>query len=387
MELQIFKGFFPETHLYICRHTNKPDMRLQILFCLILIGSFSPILETRAQGTDSTKVTEEEDYSQYGSAEETVKYCTQKVRMLSPTKLISLGYEYQMPFTSQFTSPSDPALSDPFQDQKMKYMHGLRWLANAPVISNNKFILNLGAQYYESYLDFEEKTVAEPYYSPYLRSALAKGIRTTGLIATAFKPLDEKKFLIFSVQGDVSGNFGWDDLSRALPAPTLTAAGLYGWKKDENTMMAFGLTQTWRGGERLYIPLFLYNKTFNDRWGLEILLPARAHVRRNFSPKSLLLAGFEIEGNSYRIRRGENPFVYGDQKLDFLELRRSELKFRLAWEQRLFGFIWLSAQAGYRYNYKFNFSEERSSKRGDFLYETKLGNPFYANLSLNLVSP
>lgn len=341
-----------------------------------------------AQQTDSTAA--EEDYSQYGSAEESVKYCTQKVRLLSPTKLISVGYEAQAPFSFN-TLPGDLEPTVVYKDQKVQRMHGLRLMANAPVISNNRFILNLGASYYESFMQFKDPATPERFSSSILRSALEGGIRTAGVVATAFKPLNEKRFLIFSVQGDVSGNMKWSELS-SLPAPTLTAAALYGWKFNENTMFAFGATRTWRGGELLYIPIVMYNKTFNDRWGLEILLPARAHVRYNFSAKSLLLAGFEIEGNSYAIRARSNidfQYIKGQdlKTSQEIELRRSELKFRLAYETQLSGFIWLSAQVGYRYNYKFNFNEARDSKRGDFIYETKLGNPLYANISINLVSP
>jgi hypothetical protein len=121
---------------------------------------------------------------------------------------------------------------------------------------------------------------------------------------------------------------------------------------------------------------------------LEILLPARAHLRYNFSPQSILLGGFEIEGNSYQISKNELAFVNTNGgAIDQLELRRSELKFRLMYEQKITGFVWLSVQAGWLMNYKFNFSEGRTSDRGEFVYESKLGNPLYAGISLNLVSP
>jgi hypothetical protein len=96
-----------------------------------------------------------------------------------------------------------------------------------------------------------------------------------------------------------------------------------------------------------------------------------------------MLAGFEIEGNSYRMLTERDAYF----KNGISELRRSELKFRMIYEQKLTGFIWLSAQVGWRLNYKFNFSEDRSSGRSDFVFTSKLGNPLYAGLSLNLVSP
>jgi len=338
-----------------------------------------------SQVTDSTKTVPEEDYSQYGSAEESIKYCTQKVRFLSPTKLISIGYEFQAPFTAAFTPKKNGVQSQVAtnpQEQKIEFLGGARWQANAPVISNNKFILNLSANYYESFFRTKasnQNTFAEDN----VLSSLKPGLRTMGLSATAFKPLDDKHFIIVSAMADFNGNYTWDNFSEYFPRPTLTFAALYGWKKSDNFMWALGATQTWRGGEILYVPLLMFNKTFNDKWGLEILLPARAHLRYNFSPQSLLLAGFEVEGNSYRMLTSPDAiFPKG-----ISHLRRSELKFRMIYEKKLFGFVWISVQAGYRYNYKFNFSEERTSKRGDFLVTSKLGNPLYAGISINLVSP
>ena len=351
--------------------------RIHFLFLVLATSLFSP--EIHAQTSDSTQTEAEEDYSQYGSTEESVKYCTQKVRFLSPTKLISIGYEFQAPFTATFDKISGV---DTSQEQKVEFMGGARWQANAPVISNNKFILNLSANYYESKFRIKSAEDNSPVEDKTVNS-LKPGLRTMGLSATAFKPLDDKHFIIASVMGDFNGNFTWDNFSDNMPLPTLTFAALYGWKKSDNFMWAIGATQTWRGGEKLYVPIVMVNKTFNDKWGLEILLPARAHVRYNFSPQSLLLGGFEIEGNSYRLLTTPDPiFPKG-----ITHLRRSELKFRMIYEQKLFGFVWLSVHAGYRNNFKFKFSEERTSERGVFLVSSKLGNPLYAGISLNLVSP
>ncbi len=362
-------------------------MKIKFLPALILI-----LVSTFCYAQEPNE--DEEDYSQYGSVEEGKKYCTQKVRMLSPTKLISVGFEMQAPFTATFDYTGvDPAVS--LNEQKINFMGGARLMSNNPIISNNKFILNLGANYYESSIRFNNsKTIPAEQntrLSP-VKEALGAGLRTLGLSLTAFKPLDEKRFLILSAMGDYNGNFGWSTFDE-IPMPTGTFAALYGWKKDENTQFAIGATQTWRGGEKLYVPLLMYNKTFNDKWGLEMLLPARLHVRYNFSAQSLLLAGFEIEGNSYRIGKRNDmsfptpPTLESIGAAESLELRRSELKFRAIYERKLFGFVWLSAQAGWRLNYKFKFSESRDAGRGEFLYTTNVGNPLYGAISINLVSP
>jgi hypothetical protein len=100
----------------------------------------------------------------------------------------------------------------------------------------------------------------------------------------------------------------------------------------------------------------------------------------------LLKFGYELEGNTYYLGKIGNDEVY---------LRRGELKPRFTYERQLSGFIWLSAQAGLRYNYRNdafrnqNVTGERESALGSepSLYKNTLTNPLYFNLSLNLVSP
>ena len=80
-----------------------------------------------------------------------------------------------------------------------------------------------------------------------------------------------------------------------------------------------------------------------------------------------------------------------------VEIRRGEARIRAVYEFSLKDFVWLSLQAGYRYNYRFDVDRLTD---GDEIYRAfgllrddpyaqinSLGNPFYFNVSLNLVSP
>ncbi|HEX8350995.1 MAG TPA: hypothetical protein VF598_13610 [Hymenobacter sp.] len=144
--------------------------------------------------------------------------------------------------------------------------------------------------------------------------------------------------------------------------------------------------RTYRAGQLLYIPVLLYNRTFSPKWGCEVVFPARAEIRRSFGTNALLKLGYEPEGNVYYIGKVGTDDVY---------LRRGELKPRLTYERQLVGFVWVSAQAGLRYNYR-NDAFRNQNPTGDresllgpepSLYQNTLTNPLYFNLSLNLVSP
>ena len=149
-----------------------------------------------------------------------------------------------------------------------------------------------------------------------------------------------------------------------------------------------------------YIPVVMYNYTsVNRKWGTEILFPARASYRRKFNSRSLLLAGYELEGTSYRLYNMENNVQTADPtifvKKSSYELRRSELRFRLDYQRQLKGFVWLAIQGGIRYDLSYNVDALDGGNdffRGFFgsqsyLMLNQVGLAPYVNVSINLVSP
>lgn len=332
---------------------------------LVLLSFF---ITTAIVAQDSTAV-DDLNFEEFGDADDKVikTYCTQKVNYLSPTKLISVGYEYQNQFQlADFggTKPMDAALG------------GLRLAFNAPVISRSNFILNLGLNYWNSTFNFHHAPTGS--FLPNI-----KQLTTTGINATIFKPLNNKNFMILQASGDLNGNY-WPAADFSGSKVTISGTAIYGWKKDDNQMFGLGLTRTYRAGALLHIPVIFYNKTYNKKWGLESIFPARVHVRRNFSPSSYLMAGYEIEGNSFYVapKNLSSTQTY---------LRRGELKPRIMYETKLSGFVWLSAQVGWRYNYRFELHNNQNPTKNEVpLFKTedfKMGNPLYFNVSVNLVSP
>lgn len=124
-------------------------------------------------------------------------------------------------------------------------------------------------------------------------------LHSMGVIASMFKPLNEKNYLILQANLDFNSAFPRNGVSPTSEALTLSGAAIYGWKSNERKMWGLGVSRTYRMGRPIVVPVFLWNQTFNDKWGTEIILPAKGFVRRNISAKSLLLAGYELEGNQY----------------------------------------------------------------------------------------
>lgn len=321
--------------------------------------------------TDTTKTsTEEINFDDFGDADnkDIRTFCTQKVSYLSPTKLISIGYETQLPFflTSENVSKKTTGIS------KINSFGGLRLGFNAPAISRSNFILNLGVTFWNTSVRIRVPENATPF-----SGIKAWALNSTGINATVFKPFNNKNFMIIQTSADLNGNYrNLGDLD--AKGMTYSGTAIYGWKKNDNFMWGVGVTRTYRAGQLLHIPVILLNKTYNQKWGIETILPAKFNVRRNFSPSSYLLLGYEIEGNTFFVANtGQDVY-----------LRRGEMKPRITFEKKLAGFVWLSAQAGWRYNWRFDgFSTQNPVKNEKPLIVNSLGNPLYFNVSINLVSP
>jgi hypothetical protein len=297
----------------------------------------------------------------------TKRYCTQKVLNQTPNRFISIGYEYQGGFDFKAT-PS------PF-NETLRYDNasGMRVGFYTPIVSKNNLIINLAGNYWRT--AFNGPNYSFPY--PLYQSLNNNGLHSAGVSLTVFKPLNEKKFLLFQAIADANWQMQNSGLSITNKALTYSGSVVYGWKPTENLMWGIGVSRTYRLGRPIIIPVILYNQTFNDKWGIESVFPAKAAVRRNINKKSMIFAGYELEGNQYAIYNGFSNTSF---------LQRGEIKTRLTYERSLFGFWWISIQSGIRTNGRFNVVDRYNGGKDNEAIKTTLGNALYFNISLNLVS-
>ena len=375
---------------------------------ILLLGLFllGPIEWTQAQSVDSTRTpqaTEDEDFSMYDQVDfadqSARRYCSPKIEGLSPAKLISIGYDYQGGYglgAGAFTNKASDYSWTP-DSVNVLNSRGLRLGFNIPVISRTNLVWQMGANYWEQRYAIEGLN-GEPINSPHplIQSLQENGLRTLGVNTTLFKPLDDRRFLLFQGSADLNGDFSLPGL---MPLKYLkySAALIYGIRPNEKKQWGLGIARTYRVGELNYIPVFLFNWTDrSNKWGSEILFPARAHVRYTFNPRNMLFGGFELEGQSYRLWDGPSYTSYNLRGED-LEIRRGEIRLRAMYEFSLKNFVWMSVQAGYRINYRYEVDRLVDGQEiyrafgllsdKPYVMENRLGNPLYFQVSLNLVSP
>jgi len=380
-------------------------MHISVKFALFTAAfAFYCSTESLAQvvaPTDSAAA--EEDYSQYDNldfaAEGAKRFCSPKIEGLSPAKLISIGYDYQFGYSIDADSltrmfPSEGKSNLHSQKAQILRSEGVRLAANIPVISKTNLVWQMGANYWEQRYTFAKPDTLT---NPLLLALNENALRTAGLNTTLFKPLNDKQFLLFQGSADYSGDY---TLKNLMPLQYLkySAALIWGKRPHEKKQWGIGIARTYRVGELNYIPVVLFNYTdVANKWGSEILFPARAHVRRTINSRNMVFAGYELEGQSYRLWNDALPGSAANLNKEDLEIRRGEIRLRLVYEFSVRNFIWMSIQAGYRINYRFDVDRLASGKeiyrafgfasKEPYVMLNELGNPFYVNVSINLVSP
>lgn len=380
-------------------------MRLSYVLLGLLFLVSAPTLWAQDDDDD------EEDFSMYDdlSLIDTTpvkRYCTSKITAQTPNRLVAVGYDFFGPHSLSTAYSEDASAAQLPAD--MRFSHGLRAEANFPVVSTNKILFSLGGAYVEQRYALKPQDAATVASSPMYQSLDAGSIRNLSLIATLFKPLNEKTFLLFQGQGDYAGDWSLTEWHSPRYIKW-SGAAIYGFKPEKynnRLMWGLGITRTFRAGEINYLPLFYFNYTNpSEKWGAEMLLPARADLRYNISKRNILRFGLELEGSSYRLsdRNGaiRNTLMaadsarYASNPFDRLELRRSDIRIRAMWDFPVKDFYWLSLSVGYRMVYRYNVDQEnREMYRGfgivsddPYLLYNNMGGAVFVSIVATLVSP
>ena len=257
--------------------------------------------------------------------------------------------------------------------------------AYAPLINHPHLKLLLGLNY-----DREEFKFKDPNASNFYRNLEDKGLKVIGMQLAAIRPVDNVHWYIARVKGELNGDY----TSGELNVPDylkMSAEFIYGWKRSPNFAWGIGGQLGYTFGRQSIYPVILYNRTWNPRWGVEALFPARVSFRYNASPSTLLFAGYTVDGYNYNIKLRQ-PL---DNSLETLILRQTELKPRVRVEREIYDFIWFGLEAGYRYNASFNALDENANQGWSLLrrsprpriIDNTLGGAPYAALEVFLVPP
>ena len=125
-------------------------------------------------------------------------------------------------------------------------------------------------------------------------------------------------------------------------------AAVFGIKKSPDREFAFGINLTHSFRNTTVIPFLIYNQTFNEKWGIESVLPSNIKLRYNISKESLVYFDLRFNSQSYRVDTNEE-LAYN------YNLNHSEIRGAFTLEKKLFSWIWLDLTGGVQYNFTSDF--------------------------------
>lgn len=304
-------------------------------------------------------------------------YCVPGVLGMPRPKGVILEYEGLTDFGIQARSRvdylEDGAKREILENRRLLFKFRL------PVYNSPGLKLIAGAEYFEEHYHFEEPQTLE---YPLYRLLQQHTLRSVGTRLYISRLWRGNKYLFARLAANLNGDFqsGEVPLHRFLK---VSASVLYGWKRNPQTAMGVGIGATYSFGRPLAFPLFMYNRSWLNGFGLEIMLPTKINARYNLSKSTIVYLTSELNGASYRIRLPES---FSGEAQTF-ELRSSEVRNLFRVEQEIYDFLWLGLESGMRTNINFNLSEQNRIRRRADVVRNRLNHAFFFNVSLFLVPP
>jgi hypothetical protein len=320
------------------------------------------------------------DTTSLGGKTDAQTFANSQVVGMGPSKGLIVKYE-RIP--GNFSSTSTGVGGVPDYRTTVTKNANLVVKAYAPLLNHPHLKLILGLNYDRQEYQFSE-AAANDQYGLY-NNIENKGLSIIGAQLAVIRPVDNVHWYLFRTKTELNGDYGSDELS-VTDYLKVTSEFIYGWKRSPTFAWGIGVQLGYNLGRQSIYPVIVYNRTFNPRWGVEALFPARVLLRRNLSPTSLLFAGYEVASNNYNIKLRNTFGTPNNPAVRSLELRQIDLKFRLRYEHELLSFLWTGIEAGYRYNYQFN-AFDRTNNARDRIIDSQFGSTPYASLDLFIVPP
>lgn len=299
-------------------------------------------------------------------------YCIPSVNGLPRSK--GLIFEKESSLNQSIkTISSDDVSSLQNVDQNSRYAFKLK----VPVVHKEDFKLVMTGGYSQEKFEFKD---SELLTDPLFLMLQDRPLRSLSLGTYIVKPFVKNRYLVTRVQARLNGDFDSDTFGYS-EFLRINAVAVYGWKLDENRIIAVGGAFSHLFGRASILPVVLYYHTFNDRWGLEANLPGNFRMRHCPNEHNVFYGGMAISGANYRLDAMANSAPF------FLE--KSELRSTFTYEREIHDWLWVGLTAGYRHQMFFDVSSVNGLNRtpGDQILETEIENTFFYNLSIFIVPP
>ena len=302
-------------------------------------------------------------------AEEIGCICTPGVINKSPGK--GLLIEYKLTSGGNFT-PDEVATG--ISPSKVSNLSRLRLRLKIPVIIKPKTKFLIGADHFQEQYQLN---FIQPAFASQLNLIDGTTLKSSRVTAYLLQSVNETNYLGIQARIAFNGNYS-GVLNTDAYYRQIRFSAIWGVKKREDLEWGIGVIYSDNFTRKIALPFFLYNRTYNERWGLEAAFPASILMRYNFNPRSLLLFGPEFSSAAYALR-GETPSVREDYYFS-----HTELEFGAKFEREIRPWIWANIHAGLQINFD---SEYQKAINSSELFEPDLITGVFLKFGIFLSPP
>lgn len=285
------------------------------------------------------------------------------------TKRLSLQLELQPVHKGPTSFPM--ASNTAAYSTSSKPAQSIRLTYNKNLITKPKLYLTFSAAYW--YSSFRVTNVSNNSFARLLDESSFHSLSAS---SNLFKPLNDKNFLLINVSAEANGN---TNAFKKFSAGNLLVGGaaFYGWKKGFERMWGLGVLRAYRLGKVIHVPAVLYNRSFNKKWGVDALLPARANFRYRPANGIMWQLGYELEGTQFAMQ-SSNAFYNNTF------FQRGEIRPKIGFEKQFKKNWAFTCNAGLRINGRFDISDDYAGKQ--LLVQSKPRPAAFVNAGIHVVN-
>ncbi|MEN0007006.1 MAG: DUF6268 family outer membrane beta-barrel protein [Bacteroidota bacterium] len=288
----------------------------------------------------------------------------------------SKGLEITRGYSSGFSMFDRSRSNDAIGQSQVDYVTSFRAKLKIPLLNKPSFKLLLGYEYADETYHFGQITGGQ---SSIFQGLDGNTLKSTRYTFYATKSFTEKYYAVFRARASFNGDYdGMANFDHRYAIYSGIAA--FGKKVSDSKEWGIGVSYSTGFRNTRIIPFLVYNQTFNDKWGLEAILPLQVMGRYNYSPKTLLLFGGEFTSNAYSVDLQQAP----QDLASVFHIRHASIDASVTLQQQIVPWIWLQAKGGYQLPFS---TAVENTLQPELDFNATRGNNFFLRVGLFLSPP
>ncbi len=244
-------------------------------------------------------------------------------------------YQYSFPYGIESDFPDE---TDGQIDSERRWTFKYK----IPLFLGDRFNLLAGHTYRSTRFHFSENFDADNLL-PQLSGRRLRSNRFSVYGRYEIKPNKQLLTVVSSIafNGDYEKAFGFSPRYRIW-----RFIATYTFQTSLNDDFTIGLYYKEGFRNRTFLPFAVWNKAFNEKWGLEAILITRAYLRHNATKDDIFLFGYDYSSQDF------SADVMYEGNEDILKFKWPKLVTSAVWQHRFLPFLWTELEAGFQYNFR-----------------------------------